>query len=230
MDNIHVLIVDDDPIICQWLNDELNDLGYSCSFALDGQAALGKLAETNYEIALVDIKLPSGSGMDLLKAILSKYHTTVIMITAIDDAVTAVKAIKLGAVDYVVKPFDINVINSSISLALEEEKNFVKDEASKVKGQKEFKELNAIARGIELNLDSLDKRAEIAVELAIKTARELGLEEEKISEWALLRKREQSKGKIAVNKFNQSEMTFMMLPGMKRKRMPQRKTQQATIR
>ena len=204
MDILHVLIVDDDPVICQWLNDELNDLGYFCSFALDSQAALGKLAETNYEVALVDIKLPGESGIELLKVILNQYNTAVIMITALNDAVTAVQAMKYGAVDYVVKPFDVDAINSSISLALDKKKSSVKDGASKTKGQEEFKELDAIARGIELNLDSLDNRSEIVIELAIKTARELGLEEGKISKWIMVKRGEQSEGKATIRKLNQS--------------------------
>src|SRR4030043_1314158 len=158
MEKRRVLIVDDEPVICDLLSEDLSERGYLCEIAFDGNCALQKLAKEKYDITLLDIRLPEISGIEVLKEIKSRYSSVVIMITAIDDVNTAVESMKLGALDYIVKPFNLDMLNSSINAALEKNiKSSLKTNLTTATDvgyeEKELKELDAIARGIEVKLD-----------------------------------------------------------------------------
>ena len=104
-----VLIVDDDEAICELISEGLLEDGYSCDIASTADEALTKLHNYRFDIALLDIKLPGKSGMELLRAFQTLFQNTeVVMITAVKDLDTAIQAMKLGASDYVVKPFTID--------------------------------------------------------------------------------------------------------------------------
>ncbi len=118
--NPRVLIVDDEQVVCDLLHDELSEGGYQCTTVLSGDDALAKLAAQDFDVVLLDIRLPGMSGMEVLREIwLNHGNTATIMITAVNDVGTAVEAIKLGASDYIVKPFGLNKIDTSIRTALE---------------------------------------------------------------------------------------------------------------
>ncbi len=86
--------------------------------------ALEKIQEQDFDVVLLDIKLPSMSGLDVLKEIKAHCNqTTVIMITCINDFNTMMDALELGAWDYIVKPFDLDEIDSNISMLLENNKS-----------------------------------------------------------------------------------------------------------
>ena len=85
MDKPRVLIIDDEPVICDLISEDLSDLGYLCEIAQDGSSALHKMAKHKFDITLLDIRLPEISGIDVLKEIKPRYDTAVIMITAIDQ-------------------------------------------------------------------------------------------------------------------------------------------------
>ena len=114
-----VLIVDDEQSVCDLLSMELSECGCLCSTAGDGNKALAELVTQQFEIALLDIKLPGMSGMELLRQIRSTHpKTRIIMITAVNDLDIAVQAMKLGALDYIVKPFSLDKIDASVRTAL----------------------------------------------------------------------------------------------------------------
>lgn len=178
-----VLIVDDEQVVCDLLYEELSERGCLCTTAFDGNDALGKLATQDFDVALVDIRMPGISGMDVLKKIrLNHSHIAAIMITAVNDVETAVEAMKLGASDYIVKPFDLDKVNDTIRTAL-------KTKRSLLERSKASSEMNAIARGVEAKLDSLDNHSKVVVERTVELARQLGISERKIQRWAAVRSR-----------------------------------------
>jgi len=211
MNKPRVLVVDDEPVICDLISEDLSDLGYLCEVALDGNSALHKMAEDKFDIALLDIRLPEISGIDVLKEIKSKYDSSIIiiMITAIDDVNTAVESMKLGALDYIVKPFSLDMLNSRISAALEKKKeplpntNINKRTDISYK-EKELNELDAIASGIEVKLDLTDKRSTTVTSRTIEVAREIGIPEERIIQWVAKRAETNKENFKLLKKFSQS--------------------------
>lgn len=104
-----ILIVDDNP---KYLQDALPMYGYEVEVATDGVQALKMLAKidqnNNYDLILLDVMMPNMNGWDTLKAIRTNEktkHIPVIMITAINEEQKMVSGLKIGADDYIVKPF-----------------------------------------------------------------------------------------------------------------------------
>ena len=170
-----VLIVDDEQVVCDILYDELSERGYLCTTVLSGNDALAKLEAEDFAVVLLDIRLPGMSGMEVLREIsLSQGNTVTIMITAVNDVNTAVEAMKLGASDYLVKPFDLDRVETSIRTTLE----------TKPATSKSSTEMDGIAFGVEARLDSLFSYSKIVAQETIDIARQLGMGEEEIQEWA----------------------------------------------
>jgi len=102
-----ILIVDDDKDLCFNLSCILKEEGHEVVTASDGKQALKTLAKSSPDLVLLDVKLPGMSGVELLEEMkkIGK-NIPVIMLTASSDVKSAVKAMKLGAYDYITKPFD----------------------------------------------------------------------------------------------------------------------------
>lgn len=101
-----ILVVDDEKIKLITLLDALSKEGYEAEGAEDGMAALKKLEESRFDIVVADLKLPKMDGMELLKHVKEKYQDTeVIIMTAYGTIESAVSAMKIGAHDYLTKPF-----------------------------------------------------------------------------------------------------------------------------
>jgi len=170
-----VLIVDDEQVVCDVLDAELCERGYLCTMVLSGNEALAKLAAEDFDVVLLDIRLPEMSGMEVLREIwLNHTNAATIMITAVNDVATAVEAIKLGASDYLVKPFDLDRVETSIRTALD----------TKPATKKSSTQMDAIAFGVEVRLDSLLGYSKIAAQETIDIAQQLGIAEKEIQEWA----------------------------------------------
>jgi len=194
-----VLIVDDERVVCELLYDELSERGYFCTSVLNANEALVKLRTHYFDVALVDIRLPGISGMELLRKICSRHHSTaVIMITGINNIDTAVEAMRLGALDYVVKPFDIDRISSSIGTALENRKHSPAKRDSQIT-EEPLNPMDAIAYGVEAKLDLLDSHSKIVTQRTIDVARWLGIAEAEIQRWAAARTRFDSLKKSQIN-------------------------------
>ncbi len=169
-----VLIVDDEQVVCDLLHDDLSERGYLCTITLSGDDALAKLATQDFNAVLLDIRLPGMSGMEVLREIwLNHGNIATIMITAINDVATAVEAMKLGASDYIVKPFDLDKVDTSIRTALETKK------ATKKAPTK----MDAIARGVEAKFDPLSSYPKLVTQRTIDIARQLGIVEAEIQRW-----------------------------------------------
>jgi DNA-binding NtrC family response regulator len=118
-----VLIVDDEPIIRDILSKVVSSEGYSWGIASNGEEAIDRLQSSDYQIVLTDVRMPTLDGLQLLKHVSSNHPTVaVIMITAMNDARSAVDAMSMGAYDYVTKPFNIFELRSKIGRAVERRK------------------------------------------------------------------------------------------------------------
>lgn len=120
MSELRILVVDDEYLIRWSLQKNLEKEGYEVIVAETGEEALEKVREEAPDIALLDIKLPGMDGYEVLKKALEIDEGIIpIMITAHDDVDKVVKAMKLGAFDYIAKPFEITKVYLSIQKALE---------------------------------------------------------------------------------------------------------------
>jgi putative two-component system response regulator len=115
-----VLIVDDEPVVRKILRGKLSIDGYHCDEAGNAEEALGRLAEAPAQLVILDIKMPGKSGVDLLPEIKLKYpDTAVIMATAVTDTAAAIRCMRDGVYDYLVKPFNLDEVTLSADRALE---------------------------------------------------------------------------------------------------------------
>lgn len=99
-----ILLVEDNKSIIKGLEYAFAQNGYSCEYCLSLDEAVRK-APFNYDVAVLDIMLPDGNGFDLFKKIRRYSDLPVIFLTAVDDEDSVVNGLKLGADDYITKPF-----------------------------------------------------------------------------------------------------------------------------
>ena len=115
-----LLIAEDEANLRLVLQKELQRLGYRVQAAPDGEAALRKLEESNVDVLLCDINMPHMDGMELLRRVHERPNPPeVIMLTGQGTIETAVEAMKLGAYDYLTKPYSINELDVRVRQAAE---------------------------------------------------------------------------------------------------------------
>lgn len=103
---IKILIVDDEKPICDLIDLNLSTAGYHCTTVQDGIKAIELIEASNFDLILLDIMLPGADGYDVMEYI-RPLKIPVIFITAKHEVKDRVKGLKLGADDYLVKPFDV---------------------------------------------------------------------------------------------------------------------------
>ena len=103
----HILMVEDEEELCLTLGDRLRSEGYLVDVAMDGNAGLQKATQLPFDLIILDIMLPHQSGLDLCAEIRrAGQNTPILLLTARSQTVEKVVGLKLGADDYVTKPFD----------------------------------------------------------------------------------------------------------------------------
>ena len=102
---MHILIVEDETKIAEFLAKGLNESGYLSSIAHDGLTALTLLQEKNFDLVILDVMLPEIDGWQVLKTLRTFSKIPVLMLTAKDHVLDRVKGLELGADDYLIKPF-----------------------------------------------------------------------------------------------------------------------------
>ncbi len=117
--NLHIMIVDDEQSMCDFLEIILLRDGYQVSCFTDAFAAVASLETENYDLVISDLKMPSMSGLELLRTVKKRTPTTeLIMITAFASTTTVIEAMKNGAFDYITKPFKVDEILLTVEKAL----------------------------------------------------------------------------------------------------------------
>lgn len=105
---LNILIADDEQIVHETLSGYLKDSGHSVTNCRDGMAALNNIEQDDYDLALVDIRMPGIDGLSLLKKIQDiKPFTNVVIITGHGSMETAIDALRSGAVDFLPKPIKL---------------------------------------------------------------------------------------------------------------------------
>jgi len=117
--NPQILIADDDETLCYLLKEELISEKFSVDIVYDGKFAIDKLKEKSYDVLLLDLEMTSVSGEMVLKFVKdNKPRLQVIVLTAQSDMRTAIECIKLGAYDFINKPYDFQQLLLTIERSL----------------------------------------------------------------------------------------------------------------
>jgi DNA-binding NtrC family response regulator len=118
--NGKIFLLDDDELIVTMLSRALKKDGYEIKFELKTNGVIGKIKAWSPDIVMLDINMPEQSGIEILQHLrLKEIDSQIIMLSADDTAETAVKAMKLGAADYLTKPFNMDEVRIVISNILE---------------------------------------------------------------------------------------------------------------
>ena len=173
-----ILIVDDEERIRELIKMNLELAGYECSEAEDGEVAIEKMKEVKPDLALLDIMLPKKNGYEIAEDFI-KADIPIIFLTAKDSVVDKVKGLKLGADDYIVKPFESMELLARIEAVLR----------SKGKDTEEFEykgvKINFSTREVKVNNEPVEMTAQefSLLEVLIKN-KNLALSREKLLESA----------------------------------------------
>jgi two-component system, OmpR family, response regulator VicR len=103
----HLLIIEDDPAISTMVKDYLAKEGYQITVAEDGEQALREFASASYDLILLDLMLPKRSGLDILEQIRKESRVPILILSAKDGEVEKALGLRLGADDYIAKPFSL---------------------------------------------------------------------------------------------------------------------------
>jgi len=118
-----ILIVEDEQAIGELLSSALRLKGFDCRNCLDGEEALLLLEKQSFDAVISDLRMPGITGLELLKMVRLKYpFVAFLMATGVDEVRVGVQAMKDGADDYLVKPFSMENVVSSVDRALEKKR------------------------------------------------------------------------------------------------------------
>ena len=116
-----VLVIDDDPGLAEVIELLLSREGYDVERAGSVKAGLERIADREVDLVITDLKLPDGTGLDAIRAIRAGHgNLPIIMITSYSSLESAIGALRAGAVDYIIKPFDNDELLHAIARALDE--------------------------------------------------------------------------------------------------------------
>ncbi|HEX7676149.1 MAG TPA: sigma-54 dependent transcriptional regulator [Bdellovibrio sp.] len=140
-----ILVVDDEESIREFLEIMLKKEGYEVTLAEDGQKAKDLLTKKTFDMIISDLQMPHVTGIELLKHVKETYPDTVFMlITAFGTTETAVEAMKMGAYDYLTKPFKIDEVRMNIQNALRSRNLEVENRTLKKELVKEYSFQNMV--------------------------------------------------------------------------------------
>jgi putative nucleotidyltransferase with HDIG domain len=189
-----ILIVDDEAPIRALLGEHLQQVGYQITLAANGATALEILGAGEFDLMLTDVRMPGMNGLELLAEVVRKHPGVgVLMLTACEDLTLAVNAMRIGALDYILKPFRLSEITLSVEEALNRRRNQLEQTQ-----RMQLLEETVNERTVELRrmLDRLHDASEITLEalVAALDAREHETQahSKRVSEYTLYLAREMS--------------------------------------
>jgi putative nucleotidyltransferase with HDIG domain len=212
-----ILIVDDEPMIRKLLQVKLSRQGFHCEEAGNAIGALEKMRTYSADLIMLDMKMPGKSGMDLLPELKTLYpDTAVIMATAVAETNLAIQCMRLGADDYITKPFNLDEVVLSAEKTLEKRRLEQKIREYQEQLQQKVAEQTGEIRRLFLGsiealvfaLEAKDKytagHSRRVTDIALAIGRELNLSGEDLEnlQWGSLL---HDVGKIAVDHFVQNK-------------------------
>ena len=171
-EQVNVLVVDDEESVRNLLQRILNEAGYNVDTAADGQEALYKISLGEIHVVLADIKMPNMSGLEVLRKLTADSPDyCVIMVTSTTDLKTAVEALKLGAYDYITKPFDRNEVTQKVLKAISKWKRQLQEKNRYLEMQKSITQKTQMMQEqfVEL-VNSLSREHKLMQELSRRQA------------------------------------------------------------
>ncbi|MBI2317191.1 MAG: sigma-54-dependent Fis family transcriptional regulator, partial [Betaproteobacteria bacterium] len=118
--NARILVVDDEEIVIRSCLRILGEGGYEVEAVRSGREALEKIEETPYDVLILDIMMPGMDGLEVLQRVKETHpDIDIIMVTGLSQIETAVRSMKLGAFDYLPKPFNPDELKLVVGRALE---------------------------------------------------------------------------------------------------------------
>jgi len=115
-----ILVIDDEERMCRLIADELGDLGHEVRWTTASREAARILERTEYDVVITDLRMDPPDGLEILRQVKTRWPSTeVVLMTAYASAQTAVEAMKTGAYDYLIKPFDVDELTLMVGKIVE---------------------------------------------------------------------------------------------------------------
>lgn len=124
-----ILLLEDDPSLINGLSFALKKQGFELDIARSIEEASSHWRNSSYDLLLLDVSLPDGSGFEICKKVRLTSKVPIIFLTASDDEISIVMGLDIGADDYITKPFKLGVLLSRINALLRRAKNFESEDA-----------------------------------------------------------------------------------------------------
>ena len=190
-----ILIVDDEEIVRRVLSEKVEAAGYRWEQASSADEALSTIKSTPVQLAILDIKMPGKSGVELLSEIRRHYpDIAVVMATAVIDINIAIECLRQGAFDYITKPFNLDEVMISVGRALEqkrleqENKDYQQQLEQKVAEQAQkirtafLNSITALVYALEAKDEYSSGHSQRVAEISVAIAAELGLSKPEIEQ------------------------------------------------
>lgn len=159
----HILIVEDDISLADWIKEYLELKCYQVTIQERGDHAVQFIKENNPDLVILDGMLPGLDGIDVLKAVRPDYSNTIIMVTARDEELDEVLGLEMGADDYLTKPIRANVLGTKIRKYLDKQRAMnlihekaIENENNADKFQYGGLKVDKQARSVELSNEIID--------------------------------------------------------------------------